>query len=231
MTSSPNIAEVASLIADPSRLAILVSLLGGKALPASELARTARITPQTASSHLAKMVKGGLLIHESYGRHKYFRLANSDVGHALEALQTIAPPRPVRSLRESEQVKALRIARTCYDHLAGKLGCALTDRLLELRCIEKSGNKDFILSAEGKKRLQELGVEIEGSPTRRRYFARQCLDWSERRHHLAGSLGSALTSRLFKLGWIEYLPDGRAVRVTDTGIKGLFDEFGLLLEI
>jgi DNA-binding transcriptional ArsR family regulator len=219
--------EVASLIGDPSRITMLVSLLGGKALPASELASSARISPQTASSHLAKMVEGGLLIHESYGRHKYFRLASREVANALEALQAIAPQKPVRSLRESDQLKALQYARTCYDHLAGKIGVALTDKLLELKLIEESEN-DFILSEAGKKKLKEFGVEVEGSTKSRRHFARQCLDWSERRYHLAGSLGAALTNRLFELQWIENLPGGRAVRVTDAGRKGLSEEFGLI---
>ncbi|HWR10096.1 winged helix-turn-helix domain-containing protein [Sporomusa sp.] len=228
MNSNPNLAEVAALIGDPSRAAMLISLLGGKTLPAGDLARSARISPQTASTHLAKMVKGGLLMQESFGRHKYFRLASSEVGHALEALQIISPPKPVRSLRESTQLHALQFARTCYDHLAGKIGVALTDRLLELNLIEKSGS-EFILSAEGKTRLHNFGVAVEKSPKSRRCFARQCLDWSERRYHLAGSLGASLTKRLFELKWIENFPDGRAVRVTDAGIKGLFDEFGLII--
>ncbi|MFM1655185.1 ArsR/SmtB family transcription factor [Brevibacillus sp. B_LB10_24] len=229
MSANPNIAKVAALIGDTSRVAMLVSLLGGKAMPASELARTARISPQTASTHLAKMVEGGLLVHETYGRHKYFRLASSEVGHALEALQAIAPVKPVKSLRESEQMNALHFARTCYDHLAGKIGVALTDRLLELGLIEESG-KDYVLREAGKKRLQDFGVDVEQNPKSRRFFARKCLDWSERRHHLAGSLGAALTRRLFELGWIEHFPDGRAVRLTDAGIKGLFDEFGVCLQ-
>lgn len=228
MNSNTNFAEVASLIGNPSRAAMLVSLLGGKALPAGDLARAAGISPQTASTHLAKMIYAGLLIQESYGRHKYFRLANSEVGHALEALQIISPPKPIRSLRESNQLHALQFARTCYDHLAGKIGVALTDRFLELRFIEKSG-KEFILSTEGKTRLYKFGVEVEKSPKSRRCFARQCLDWSERQHHLAGSLGASLTKRLFELKWIENLPDGRAVSVTAAGIKGFFDEFRLII--
>jgi hypothetical protein len=209
---------------------MLISLLGGKALPAGDLARSARISPQTASTHLAKMVTGGLLIQESYGRHKYFRLASNEVAHALEALQIISPPKPVRSLRESNQLHSLQFARTCYDHLAGKIGVALTDRLLEINLLERSG-QEFILSAEGKRRLHDFGVDVEKSPKSRRCFARQCLDWSERRHHLAGSLGASLTKRLFELKWIESFPDGRAVRVTDAGIKGLFAEFGLSVTI
>lgn len=226
MIINPNLAEITSLIGDASRLAILLSLLGGKALPAGDLARVARISPQTASTHLAKMVKGGLLVQESFGRHKYFRLANSEVAHALETLHAIAPSTPIRSLGESNQVHTLHFARTCYDHLAGKLGVALTDRFIELKYLEKSGN-EFLLSALGKKKLQTLGIEVEKKPKSRRCFARQCLDWSERRYHLAGSLGASLTQRLFELNWIERLPNGRAVRLTDAGIKGLFDEFEL----
>jgi DNA-binding transcriptional ArsR family regulator len=226
MNTSPNIAQVATLIGDASRLAMLVSLLGGKALPAGELAVAARISPQTASSHLAKLVEGGLLVHEHNGRHKYFMLASSEVGHALEALQAIAPQKPVRSLRESEELRDLQFARTCYDHLAGKFGVALTDRLLELRFIAKLG-KDYVLSAEGKQTLLDLGVEVEHKS--RRCFARQCLDWSERRHHLAGSLGAALSRRLFELKWVENVPGGRAVSLTNVGIKGLSAEFGVKL--
>ncbi|WP_202077183.1 ArsR/SmtB family transcription factor [Caldalkalibacillus salinus] len=229
MSSNPNIGKIAALIGHPSRVEMLLSLSGGKSLPASELARSARISPQTASSHLSKMVEGGLLIHESYGRHKYFRLASAEVGHALEALLTIAQPKTICSLRESNQLIALRHARTCYDHLAGEIGVALTDRLLELQFIEESG-KDFMLTEEGKQRLIDFGVEVEECLKSRRYLARQCLDWSERRHHLAGSLGAALTKRLFNLEWIERLPDDRAVRVTEIGIKGLFDEFGLQIK-
>lgn len=228
MNNSPDMIEVASLIGEPSRIAILLSLLGGKSLPASELARAARITPQTASAHLSKLVEGGLLVHETYGRHRYYRLARAEVAQALEALSVIARPKPVRSLRESDQVKAMRYARTCYDHLAGEIGVALTDRMLELQMLEEKG-KDFLLTDVGKNKLLELGVDIEPVDKSRRSFARQCLDWSERRHHLAGSLGAAVTKRLFELGWIERFQDNRAVRVTKNGIKGFADEFGLQL--
>ena len=229
MHANPDLAEVAALIGDPSRAAMLLSLLGGKTLPAGDLARAARISPQTASAHLAKLLQGGLLIQEVCGRHKYFRLASSEVGQALEALQTISPAKPVRSLRQSDQLLALQFARTCYDHLAGKIGVALADRLLAMGLLEKSG-KDYIVCEAGKAWLQDFGVDTEISPKSRRCFARQCLDWSERRHHLAGSLGAALTNRLFELRWIERLPDGRAVRVTGAGIKGLSAKFGLHLD-
>ncbi len=230
MMINPNLVEIASLIGDPSRLTMLLNLLGGKALPAGELARSARISPQTASTHLAKMIKGGLLVQESFGRHKYFRLATTEVATALEALLAISPSKPIRSLRESNQVQALQLARTCYDHLAGKLGVNLTDKLLEDGFLEKSG-KDFLLTEAGKTKFKNFGIEVEKKRNCRRCFARQCLDWSERRYHLAGSLGASLTQRMFELNWIEYLSDGRAIRVTAVGKKGLFDEFGLTLNL
>jgi DNA-binding transcriptional ArsR family regulator len=226
MNMNPNVKETAQLMGDPSRLAMLMSLLGGKALPASDLAHAARISPQTASSHLGKLVDGGLLFHESYGRHKYFRLANQEVAHALESLLAISPSKPVRSLRESNELNHLRHARTCYDHLAGKIGVALTDRLVDMRLLEESG-KDYVLSPEGKEKLRNWGVEVDTSPKKRRHYARQCLDWSERRYHLAGNLGAEITKRLFELKWIERLPNGRAIRVTNEGIQGLSSEFGL----
>ncbi|AEI40896.1 ArsR/SmtB family transcription factor [Paenibacillus mucilaginosus] len=226
----PNLISAAALIADPSRASILLSLLGGKSLPAGELARSAGVSPQTASAHLAKLVEGGLLVRETQGRHKYFRLAGRDVAHALEALHAIAPPKPVRSLRESDQLRALRQARTCYDHLAGRLGVAVTERLLELGWLEADGSRDFALTELGRERFADLGVHALESGGRRRHFARQCLDWSERRPHLAGSLGAALTARLFELQWIERLPGGRSLRVTAEGTRGLASAFGLSLE-
>ncbi|TJY44507.1 winged helix-turn-helix transcriptional regulator [Cohnella pontilimi] len=223
---NPNVLKTAQLMGDPSRLAMLMSLLGGKALPASDLARTSNISPQTASSHLAKLVAGGLLVHESYGRHKYFRLANQEVAHALEALLMISPSKPIRSLRESDELKRMRHCRTCYDHLAGEVGVALTDRLMNLGWLEESG-KNYVLNAEGTKRLHAWGAETDDVAKKRRHYARQCLDWSERRHHLAGYLGAAITKRLFELKWIERTPHGRAILVTREGINGLYREFGL----
>lgn len=226
MKTTPNIAEVASLIGDPSRSAMLLCLLGGKALPASELARVARITPQTASSHLAKMVEGGLLVHESFGRHRYYRLANPEVGQALEALNAIAPPKLIRSLRESDQSKALHFARTCYDHIAGEVGVALIDKMLAIGLVTEEG-QDFVVTPDGAKWYGDFGINLGDIRRGRRHFARQCLDWSERRHHMAGALGAAVTSRLFDLKWMEQIPGGRSVRVTHDGFLGFESELGL----
>jgi DNA-binding transcriptional ArsR family regulator len=228
MKPTPNIVEVAALIGDPSRAAMLMCLLGGKALPASDLARAASIKPQTASSHLGKMVEGGLVVQESYGRHRYYRLANAEVGQVLEALNFIAPAKPIRSLRESDESKALHFARTCYDHIAGVVGVTLTDTFLELGFVREEG-KDFVVTANGAKWFEDFGVPVMEGKNGRRHFARQCLDWSERRHHMAGILGAAVTNRLFELEWIVRIPGGRAVRVTDAGVRGLKQELGISL--
>lgn len=229
MNLMPNIVEVASLIGESSRITMLMCLLGGQALPASELARAAGITPQTASSHLARMVEGGLLIHESYGRHRYYRLASEEVGHALESLNAIAPLKPIRSLRESDQSKALHFARTCYDHIAGEVGVALTDKMLELGLVKEEG-RDFVVTPDGAKWFEDFGIPLEGLTKTRRHFARQCLDWSERRHHMAGALGAAVTNRSFELGWITRIPGGRAIRVTDDGFQGFERELRITFD-
>lgn len=228
MQSVPNVAQTAALIGDPSRAAMLTGLLGGKALPATELARIARVTPQTASSHLSKMVDGGLLVHETYGRHRYYRLSNPEVAQILEALSTIAPLKPVRSLREADHSKALRYARTCYDHIAGEVGVALTNRFLILGYLQE-GERDFELTPMGTEWFEGFGISLVDLSQKRRQFARKCLDWSERRHHVAGALGAAFTNRLFELAWIQRVPDGRAVRVTENGLKGFQHELGLSL--
>ncbi|TYP75387.1 DNA-binding transcriptional ArsR family regulator [Paenibacillus methanolicus] len=225
---NPNVLDTAQLMGDPSRLSMLMSLLGGRALPANDLARASSISPQTASAHLAKLVAGGLLVHERYGRHKYFRLANWEVAHALEALLAISPSKPVRSLRESDELKRMRHCRTCYDHLAGEVGVALTDRFVALGWLEASG-QDYRIHAKGVERLKAWGADTDDDANKRRLYARQCLDWSERRHHLAGYLGAAITNRLFELKWIERVPQGRAILVTSEGMDGLHREFGLRL--
>ena len=226
--TTPNITQVASLIGDPSRAAMLMNLLGGRALPASELARAAHVTPQTASSHLAKMMEGGLVIHESHGRHRYYRLASAEVGQALEALNAIAPAKPVRSLRDSDQSKALRFARTCYDHVAGEVGVAFSNKMLNLGLIAENG-RDFLVTSDGAKWLRDFGVDLHGLGQGRRQFARQCLDWSERRYHIAGALGAAVTNRLFELEWITRIPGGRALRVTSSGFQGFERELNISL--
>lgn len=219
MLADADVAVPAALIGDPTRAAFLQALVDATALPAGELARRARVSPSTASQHLAQLVDGGLLAVEPHGRHRYFRLADETVAHALEALSLLAPPRPARSLREADAGTALREARTCYDHLAGRLGVAVTEAL-RLRELDRA----YELTAESERRLAALGVAASGS---RRAFARPCLDWTERRHHLAGALGAALCARLFELGWVERIGSGRAVGLKPAGRRGLASALGV----
>jgi len=196
---------------------MLLALTEKDALPATELAHRAGVSNPTASIQLAKLVDAKLLTVERHGRHRYFRLADPSVARALEALAVIAPARPPRSLRDAARMEGLKEARTCYDHLAGELGVALLDGLCRKRILDRRDSR-LDVTAAGRKRLEELGVEI---PSSRRPLTRLCLDWSERRYHLAGALGAALAERLFELGWIERRKATRAVAVTARGREGL----------
>jgi DNA-binding transcriptional ArsR family regulator len=212
-----DISAPASLIGDPTRATFLLALSDGKSLPASELAQRAHVTPSTASIQLAKLVEGGFLSTERNGRHRYYALADPEVAAVIEALAVIAPRQAASSLRQARAGSELQAARTCYDHLAGALGVALLqalrrDRLLTL---------DLEVTKRGARRFAELGIEVERLSARRRPLTRSCLDWTERRHHLAGALGATLTTRFFELGWIERLPSSRAVRVTTQGRREL----------
>jgi DNA-binding transcriptional ArsR family regulator len=226
MSAIPDLATVAALIADPSRAAMLSALLGGVALPAGELAHRARISPQTASAHLARLVAGGLLSVTTAGRHHYFRLSNAHVAQALESIALIAPARPVRSLNEGLEVKAVRRARTCYDHLAGALGVALTQALIDQGLLIQH-DEAFEVSGAGERWLHTFGVDCLQSRRTRRVFAAACLDWSERKPHLAGALGAAIAGRLFELKWIKRLDGSRAVTLTESGRSGLKRVIGI----
>jgi DNA-binding transcriptional ArsR family regulator len=217
---------VAALLADPTRAGMLLVLSDGRALPAGELARRMRVVPSTASEHLVRLVRQGLLQVERCGRHRYYRLADPALARALEALAVVAPPAVPRSLRESDEVMALRYARTCYDHLAGALGVAVTEGLVQ-RGLLNVIDDGYSVTPRGSRRLDELGLDVAQARRRRRLFAPHCLDWSERRHHLAGALGAALADRLFALDWIARDPAGRAVRVTQEGRQGLHNWLGV----
>jgi DNA-binding transcriptional ArsR family regulator len=220
--------KVATSIGDPARAAMLSALLGGQARPAGELAACARISPQTASAHLSKLVAGGLLSVTTAGRHRYYKLQSPEVGAALEALAAIAPPARVRSLRESEAARALRFARTCYDHLAGVVGIAVTHGLLDqgLLCADVQG---YRVSAAGAAWFARWGIDLAQLEQARRSFAKPCLDWSERHYHLAGALGAALTQALFERTWLVWVAGSRAVRLTQAGRGGLQQELDVLI--
>ena len=229
MNSEPHLSFVASLIGDQTRAAILSALLGGQALPASELAYRAQITAQTTSAHLAKLVDGGLLDVQQTGRHRYYRLKNAEVARALEALAMIAPPIRIKAHHDLSEHQAFYFARSCYDHLAGKLGVAVTQTMLNRRQIVLEDNS-YSLTDEGTAWFAGWSIDENQLRKGRRLFARTCLDWSERQNHLAGALGAALLSQLFEKEWVTRIPDSRALHVTQLGQSGFRREFALDVE-
>ncbi|MDM5209484.1 ArsR/SmtB family transcription factor [Cytobacillus kochii] len=226
MSIHPNITALTALLAEKSRATILAALMDGKFHTASELAYMATIKPQTASFHLAKLVENNLVISEKNGRFRYFRLANEEVANTLEIFMSISPPPEVRSLKQSSQLKRLENARTCYDHLAGRLSVNLTNIMQEEGYIEKS-NKRFIITTKGEHFFKELGIDLIALSRKRRSFCHACLDWSERTHHLGGALGNGLFERYIELGWLESRENSREIVITNKGISGFRDFFGL----
>lgn len=221
----PNIAEVAALIGDPGRAAMLLALLDGRDLAASELASVAGMTPQAATAHFKKLVAAGLLVGRSAGRHRFFRIASPEVGHAIESLGTIAAPPRIVALGQSTALERLRTARSCYDHLAGRLGVAVTDRLVERKAIVPEG-RDYMVTPHGRAVFAELGVDVDDAQSERRRFARACMDWTERRAHLAGSLGANLLDTFVRKRWVTRNANDRALRITPDGAREFRRRFG-----
>jgi DNA-binding transcriptional ArsR family regulator len=239
-----DIASIGALIADPGRARILLALGDGRALPASVLADEAGVAASTASAHLGKLVKGGMLRVERHGRHRYFRVSGPEVGELIEALARISPPAQVRSLKQGSKAQAVRFARTCYDHLAGILGTQLMQALLDRELIAGGdgvfdpgaaqedrlaafgSDLDYRVTPGGVKELGAFGIDFDALPPRRPLI-KYCVDWSEQRHHLAGSLGAALAARMIDLGWVRTADRSRAVHVSDTGFDGLRERFGV----
>jgi DNA-binding transcriptional ArsR family regulator len=221
-----NIVPIATLLADPTRASILQELSDGRALPAGELARRARVNPSAASAHLSKLVGAGLLAVEKQGRHRYFRIANATIVHAIETLAALAPARPVRSLRDSQIAEAVRNARMCYNHLAGNLGVKLTQALVDKQVLVAS-DEGYSITPNGLLWLDDFGINTAAFTKRVSLIVPQHIDWSERLPHIAGELGAALARRLFELEWIIRTPSSRAVRLTATGQEALQDEFAL----
>jgi DNA-binding transcriptional ArsR family regulator len=220
------IARVAALLGEPTRAAMLDALMDGSAQPAGELARRAGVAPSTASGHLARLLAGRLVVCEASGRERRYRLASAEIAEALEALALLAPESEIRSLRAANRNAALRTARTCYDHLAGRLGVSVADALVERRALLRR-DTSFELTTVGETLLGGLGVDIDAARSRRRSFARSCLDWSERRPHLAGALGAELADALFSRGWLQRRPSDRALTITHEGAVGLQRELGV----
>lgn len=227
MNATYPLASVAELIGEPSRAAILIALLDGRALPAGELALISRVSAQSASAHLSKLVDGGLLSVQSEGRHRYYKIANAEVGHALEALGAISTAPCKTPILRTPEMTELQIARTCYDHLAGRVAVEITKALEASQVLRPRGERDYEIGDKGEAWFAEIGVETDELRHSRRSFARRCLDWTERRPHLAGALGAAFCARLLALGWIVRRPKTRAVRITQRGEREFYKRLGI----
>jgi DNA-binding transcriptional ArsR family regulator len=228
MKAGPDIAMVAALVGDPARSNMLTALMTGRALTASELAHQAGVTPQTASSHLAKLEAGGLIEPEKQGRHRYYRLTGPDVAGVLEGLAGLAARAGHMRVRTGPKDPALRRARICYDHLAGDLGVQMLDSMKKQRLVRQT-KQTIELTAEGKRFMDKtLQIDAETLAHPRRPVCKACLDWSERRHHLAGTLGAAVMTRFTELKWAarDSAPGSRVVNFSRNGEKRFAELFG-----
>lgn len=218
MKDGPNIARIAALLGDAARADVLTALMTDRALTATELAAIAGVTKQTMSAHLSKLLDAALVAVEQQGRHRYFRLADEDVAGLLESLMGVAYRTGAVRLLSSPREPALRKARICYDHLAGELGVKAYEALLCRGALEVSGEQ-LRLSESGAQWFKRFGIDTEAAARQRRTFCRPCLDWSERRHHLAGSLGAALLTRVQELEWAARDKHSRVIRFTPPGLR------------
>ncbi|MED3562735.1 helix-turn-helix domain-containing protein [Bacillus xiapuensis] len=225
MMINPNLSNIASIISDPSRAAILTVLMDNRFHSAGELAYMARIKPQTTSYHLAKLIDADLIMVENQGRHRYFKIQNQEVAQIMETLLTLSSPPKIRSLKQSTEDKQVRFARTCYDHPAGYLGVQLTEALIKKEYL----TDEFILTDSGAAFLSSLGIDIQEVRKKRRSFCHKCLDWSEKRYHVAGALGYAILELLLNNHWVERLPKTRALKITNGGKKALKEIFSINL--
>jgi DNA-binding transcriptional ArsR family regulator len=231
MLSIGSFAETAMLVGDPARATMLAALMDGRALTARELADAAGITPQTASGHLARLTEAGLLVVARQGRHRYHRVASAEVARMIEAIMAVAASRDAaatpRHVSTGPRTEALRRVRTCYDHLAGQIAVGMADQMVRRGLIDLAPDGGA-LTASGEHFLRDLGVAIDEPPDRQgRVFCRPCLDWSERRYHIAGRLGAALCRCCLGRGWMRRLDGSRALTVTLAGQRVLHDAFGL----
>lgn len=228
MSEVLDLATVAALVGDPARANILCALLDGRALTATELAHVARVSPQTTSGHLGKLNEANLVSALQQGRFRYYRLASPAVARMLESIMNVAAMAPPRFRPMSKAVAAMRTARLCYDHCAGCLGVGLADFLCTAGHVEINDDGG-IVTPSGEQFFGKFGIEMEPLRRQHRLFCKPCLDWSERRPHLAGAVGAALARRLMALNWVERVRDTRALRITPVGKRGLHDMFDLTL--
>jgi DNA-binding transcriptional ArsR family regulator len=230
MVAAANLVEVAALVGDTARATMLAALMGGQSLTASELAYLARISRSTASEHLGKLVDARLIAVTRKRRFSYYCIASPLVAAMLESIKAVAAIEvPPRHSPRSAKDDALRFARTCYDHIAGRLGVAIADALIAKRYIVLADDGGEVTDS-GIAFLTAFGARLTPKPHSKRIFCRPCLDWSERRHHVAGHVGAEICRRCLELGWLARMRDTRALRLTSAGAAGLFDSLGLDLK-
>jgi DNA-binding transcriptional ArsR family regulator len=227
MDGDVDIAAVATLLAEPTRTNMLLALSDGRAFTAGELARQAHVAPSTASEHLTRLVDSGLIVAEKQGRHRFYRLDDPTIIEIIENMSLLAPRMKVRSLGDSERAKAVGKARLCYKHLAGQLGVALSETLVAQQFLSES-EAGYILEERGRAEFAAFGLCLPLLTRTAITVIPRHIDWSERRHHLAGELGRALAERLFELGWLRHAAQSRAVYLTQEGNEGLAQRFGLV---
>lgn len=216
------LSKIASLIGDKGRSIMLWSLLDGRAYTATELAVFANISRQSVSNHLSKLIEANLVTAEKQGRYRYFRLANEQVAHVIESMASLIPKQKIE-IKKSAEAQKLAFARTCYDHLAGKISIELVNSLLENKIIILSGTA-FEVTDLGKNWFDKLGIDIDALKNKKRSFAHKCMDWTERKHHIAGALGAAILKNFLKNDWIRRKPNTREIVITTLGELRLFDE-------
>jgi DNA-binding transcriptional ArsR family regulator len=226
MITGPIIAEIAALLGDPARATMVSALLDGGPLTASELASAARITPQTASAHLAKLTEAGVLSMVRQGRHRHFRLASPAVTDMIDGIVGVALAKRPRSRPLSREARALGAARMCYGHLAGRLGVDLTDAFVARTYVVVDDEVAEVTTA-GSRFFAGFGIDLPALRSTRRRFCRLCLDWTERRPHIAGAVGGAIAKRCFDLGWLARMTRSQAVIVTPSGRRGFRETFGI----
>ena len=226
MKEGPDIAQLGALIGDPARANILTALMSGKSLTATELAGEAGVTVQTTSTHLKKLEEGSLIVQRKQGRHRYFKLADEDVGALLESMMGMAAKRGLLRTRTGPKDEALRKARVCYNHLAGDMGVELYDSLIAREFLNEQAD-DVVLTDTGAQFFNGFGLDLPSLSKGRRPLCKSCLDWSSRRTHLAGALGTALLMQFYDLGWARRIDGTRVVAFTQSGERHFRNQFRL----
>ena len=220
--------KTATLIGDATRASILWNLLDGKAFTATELAIAVETSAQNISMHLGKLLDADLISVEKQGRHKYYRFSNKEVAYAVEAMANLIPKPEISAKKKTENYPPIKYCRTCYDHLAGKIGVALAESLLQQKIIIEKNNT-FEITSEGEKWFSDFGVNIGDAKKQKRIFLKPCLDWSERRYHIAGSVGTLLLNKMLEQDWIRRTANSRVILITGKGEKEMLKSFKIIV--